>query len=57
MITSVGYSYFTDRKVPGDLDAPLSKTVHIPMRHYKILMEKAFEANSQAYIKYKHMIA
>ena len=57
MLTSVGNSGFTNKKVSKDTDGPLSKTVHIPMRHYKILMEKALEANPQSYIRYKHLNA
>ena len=31
--------------------------MHIPKRHYKMLMDKAFEANPQSYLRYKLLSA
>ena len=57
MMNSAGNSLFTSHKIQKGVDVSAGKTVHVPKRHYKMLMDKAFEADPQAYIRYKHMIA
>ena len=57
MMNSAGNSLFTSHKVHKGIDVPNGKTVHVPKQHYKMLMDKAFEAYPQKYIRYKHLIA